>query len=106
MIQIRIRTQSGTMDPNPDQSDKLDPKSDLRQFAEDMPQCMYMSLFGHFLKVSSLYLEARIRIVVKGRIQIRIRIKVTSKIRIRIKVASSIRIRIGKKVILGGAESD
>jgi hypothetical protein len=96
------------MDPNPDQSDKLDPESDLRQFADDMPQCMYeyMSLFKHFWKVSRLYLEARIRIEVKGRIQIRIRIKVTSKIRIRIKVASSIQIRIGKKVILGGAESE
>jgi hypothetical protein len=50
------------------------------------------SLFEHFFKVLSLYLEARIliriRIKVKGRIRIRIRIhiKVTSRIRIRIKV--------------------
>jgi hypothetical protein len=41
-----------------------------------------MSLFKHFFKILSLYLEARIRIKVKSRI--RIRIKVTSKIRIRI----------------------
>ncbi len=49
-----------------------------------------MSLFEHFFKVLSLYMEARIRnripIKVKGRIRIRIRIKVTSRIRIRIKV--------------------
>jgi hypothetical protein len=52
------------------------------------------SLFKHFFKILSLYLEARIRIwlririKVKGRIRIRlrIRIKVTSRIRIRIKV--------------------
>jgi hypothetical protein len=45
-----------------------------------------MSLFEHFLKVLSHYLEVRVQIrtKVKGRIRIRIRIKVTSKIRIRI----------------------
>ncbi len=45
-----------------------------------------MSLFEHFFKVLSLYLEARIlirtRIKVRGRIWIRIRIKGTSRIRI------------------------
>jgi hypothetical protein len=46
-----------------------------------------MSLFKHFFKVFSLYLEARIRI--------RIRIKVIGRIRIRIKVTSMIRIHIG-----------
>jgi hypothetical protein len=58
-----------------------------------------MSLFEHFFKVSSFYLETRILIdphphlsriqvcmKVKGRIRIRIRIKMTSRIRIRIKV--------------------
>jgi hypothetical protein len=58
--------------------------------------------FEHFFKVLSLYLEARIRILikVKGRIRIkvtswiRIRINVTSRIRIPIKVTSWIRIRI------------
>ncbi len=46
-----------------------------------------MSLFEHFFKVLSLYLEAtiririRIRMNVKGRIRIRIRIKVTSRIK-------------------------
>ncbi len=48
-----------------------------------------MSLFEHFLKVLSLYLEASIRI------RIGFHIKVTSRIRIRIKVTSRIRIRIG-----------
>ncbi len=56
-----------------------------------------MSLFEHFFKGLSLYLEAKIRIwirfKVKGRIRIRIRIKITSKIRIRITVTSKIRIR-------------
>jgi hypothetical protein len=41
-----------------------------------------MSLFEHFFKVLSLYLEARIRI--------RIHIKVTSNIRIRIKVTINV----------------
>ncbi len=58
-----------------------------------------MSLFEHFFKVLSLYLESRIRIwirikVIGGRFRIRIRIKVTSRFRIRIKVTSRIRIRI------------
>jgi hypothetical protein len=51
-----------------------------------------MSLFEHFFKVLSLYLEARIRIriIFKGRIQIRI--KVT--IRIRIRIRNRIRIKV------------
>ncbi len=55
-----------------------------------------MSLFEHFFKVLSLYLEARIRICIKLKRRIRIRIKVTSRIwiRIHIKVASRIGIRI------------
>jgi hypothetical protein len=50
---------------------------------------MNMSLSEHFFKVLSLYLEPRIliriRIKVQGKIRIRIHIKVTSRIRIRIK---------------------
>jgi hypothetical protein len=61
----------------------------------------HMSLFEHFFKVLSLYLEARIWISIKfkGRIRIRIRIKVTNRTRIRIKVASRILIRIHIKVM-------
>jgi len=43
-----------------------------------------MSLFEYFFKVLSLYLEARIRVHIKGTSRIRIRIKVTSRFRIRI----------------------
>ena len=42
---------------------------------------MDMSLFKHFFKVLSLYLEARIRIRIKVANRIRIRIKVTKRIR-------------------------
>ncbi len=64
------------MDPH--QSDKLDPDQDPHQFADDKPKCMEycMSLFEHFFKGLSVYLEARI--------WVRIRIKVISWIRIRI----------------------
>ncbi len=64
-----------------------------------------MSLIEHFIKVSSLYLEARSRIrnriKVKGRIRILIRIKGTCRIRIRIQVTSKILIciRIRIKVV-------
>jgi hypothetical protein len=64
-----------------------------------------MSLFEYFFKVSSLYLEARIRIriciKVKGRIRIciRIGIKVKGRIRNCKKVTSTIRIRIRIKVM-------
>jgi hypothetical protein len=44
------------------------------------------SLFEHFFKVLSLYMEARIRIRIKMKGRIRIRIKVTSRIRICINV--------------------
>ncbi len=78
-------------DPDPHQSDKLDPDPDL--FADDKQKFMeYGNIFKHFFKVLSLYLEARMRIQnrirkkVKGRIRIRIRIKVTSGILFRIKV--------------------
>ncbi len=55
-----------------------------------------MILFEHFVKVLSLYLEARIRISIKmkDKIQIRIRINVTSRIRICIKVKGRSQIRI------------
>jgi hypothetical protein len=51
-----------------------------------------MSLFEHFVKVLSLYLEARIRIRIKVKDRIRIRIKETSRIRIQIRI-KVIRIR-------------
>jgi hypothetical protein len=61
-----------------------------------------MSLFEHFLKGLSLYLEARIRIRIRIRmrilIRIGIRIRIRICIRIRIKVTSRIRIRIRFKV--------
>jgi hypothetical protein len=65
------------------------------RISDDRPKHMeYLSLFEHFFKVLSRYLEARIRIricmKVKGRIRIWIRMKVTNRIRIRIKVASRI----------------
>jgi hypothetical protein len=49
-----------------------------------------VSLFEHFFKVLSLYLEARIRIriKVKGKVRIRSRIEVKGRIRIRIKPTS------------------
>jgi hypothetical protein len=82
---------------------------DPNQFADEKPKCMEMSLFEHFFKGLSLYLEARIWILIrirsklgsgsssasnknpylhqiKIRIRIRIRIRVISRIRIRIKV--------------------
>jgi hypothetical protein len=40
-----------------------------------------MSLFEYFFKVLSLFLEARIRVNIKGTSRIRIRIKVTSRFR-------------------------
>jgi hypothetical protein len=73
------------MDPDPHQSDKLD--LDLQMTSQN---AWNMSLFEHFFKVLSLYLEAgiriRIRIKEKGRIRNRICIKVTSRIRIRIRI--------------------
>ncbi len=56
---------------DPHQSDKMDQDTDPHQFADDKPKCMdYFSIFEHFFKILSLYLEGRvrIRIKVKGRI--------------------------------------
>ena len=44
------------LDPDPYESDKLDPDPDPNQSAK------LMSLYDHFFKVLSLYVEARIRI--------------------------------------------
>jgi hypothetical protein len=66
------------MDPDPSQSDKLDPDPD--QFAMKSQNVWNMSLFEHFFKVYNLFLAARIwvwiRIKVKGRIRIRIWIRI------------------------------
>jgi hypothetical protein len=86
------------VDPDSNKSDTLDPGrlrikviSWIRINLQMTSQNVWnMSLFKHFLKVLSFYLEARIRI----RIQIRIKVKVRIRIRIGIKVTSMIRIRI------------
>jgi hypothetical protein len=44
------------LDPHPHESDKLDPDPDPNQSAQ------LMSLYDHFFKVLSLYVETRIRI--------------------------------------------
>ncbi len=76
-------------DPHPDSHQlkmrigirfKLDP--DPHQFAEDSQNVWIMSLFEHFFKGLSFYLETKIWILIR----IRIRIRVKSRIRIRIKV--------------------
>ncbi len=74
------------LDPDPHQSDKLDP--DLLQLLDSKTKCMEYGFIWALFMVLSHYFEARsrirIRIKVKGRI--RIRFKVTSRIRIRIKI--------------------
>jgi hypothetical protein len=105
VLRIRIRMdphQIERKDPDPHQSDKLDPdphQSDngirIRINLQKASQNVWnMSLFEHFFKVLSLFIEARIRIKVKGRLRIRTRIKVKSRIRIRIKEISRVGIRI------------
>ncbi len=96
--QIQIERQNPDLDPH--QYDKLDPDPRPHQMISwiwiririkvqmTSQTVRKMSLFEHFFKVLSLYLEARIRIQikVKGRIRILIRIKVTSRIRICIRI--------------------
>jgi hypothetical protein len=63
--------QSDKVDPHPHQSDELYPDSDPHQFADDKLKCMEYEprVFEHFLKVLSLYLEARIRIWIRIRLK-------------------------------------
>jgi hypothetical protein len=72
-----ISGESSVVDPDPHQSDKLDPNPDPdpHQCEDHKPKYSIWNMrqFEHLFKVLSLYLEARIRI----------RIKVTSRIRIR-----------------------
>ncbi len=75
------------MDPH--QSTKLDPGPDPHQFADDKPKCMENEPFSAIFKVFSLYLEGRIRILIKGEGRIRISIKGEGRIRIRIKVVQA-----------------
>jgi hypothetical protein len=77
VLWIRIRMDPhhfGNLDPHPDpnphqikiririrtQSDKLDPEPDAHQFADDKQNVWNMSLFLHFFKGLSLYLEATV----------------------------------------------
>jgi hypothetical protein len=66
-------------DPDPHQK-VIDP--DTHQFADTSQNVWSMSLFEHFFKVLSLYLEVRI--------QPRIRIKVKSRILIRICISNTV----------------
>jgi len=82
------------LDPDPDPMARL--KTDPDPDPKPCQNVWQLSLYEHFIKVLSLYLEARIhiRIKVKGRIQIPSRIKVKCRIRIRIRVKATSRIWI------------
>jgi hypothetical protein len=83
--------------PDPYQSDKQDPVS--HQFADYKQKCIEYEPLSTFVKVLSLYLEARIRIQILIRIRINVKGRIQIRIRIRIKVTTRIRIRICIKVI-------
>ncbi len=62
-IRIKLKGRIRIRGPDPHQSDKLD--ADPHQFADDSQNVWNMSLFEHFFKVLSLYLEAKIRVRIK-----------------------------------------
>ncbi len=74
-IRIKLKGRIRIRGPDPHQIDKLDP--DPHQFADDSQNVWNVSLFEHFFKALSLYLEAKIRVRIKVKGRIRIRNKVT-----------------------------
>jgi hypothetical protein len=81
-IRIKLKGMIRIRGPDPHQSDKLD--ADPHQFADDSQNVWNMSLFEHFFKVLSLYLEAKIRVRIKVKARFWIHIKVISRIRIEV----------------------
>jgi hypothetical protein len=78
---ISAKTLFYHVDPDPHQSDMLDPHPDSHQFADDKLKCTSMEYypFWHFFNGLSLYLDTRIRIRIRIRVKSRIRIHIKSK---------------------------